>query len=369
MKQPPIDDPLLLGYLLDSLDDHDKQRVDQALENDAGLRDRLADLELRFASLIQASHCDAIEPAGDLASRTIVCIREGLNGQAAVASQRRLQKCRRFAMFDRLLYPIGANDLGTESRTGRTGLFRNLLELSAFSISMLVLGTIGLSWVLQTQERARQRECSFQLASLGLAIQDYAFHQREQVAPELAPSGPLSFAGVYAVRLNDQRLLSSENTLWCPASFEVRDWLSTASQNSLPSASDLMLANQRKLNAWQRWIGGSYAYNLGVIRDDEYMPTRFLSRSHFAIMGDAPKIIEGKIRWSAHGLYIANILYEDGSVRLQRTDKLGSHIDHPYFNRDGLLQAGCDENDAAMGPSFYKPLSSNTLINLPQSVR
>ncbi len=85
------------------------------------------------------------------------------------------------------------------------------------AVSILIFGTVILSNTYIAREQARQQSCAYNLTGWGTAIRDYAFHQPNQVAPEIAAQGRLSFAGIYAPRLKDRGLLTSENSLWCPS--------------------------------------------------------------------------------------------------------------------------------------------------------
>ncbi len=127
-----------------------------------------------------------------------------------------------------------------------------------------------------------------------------------------------------------------------------------------------MNAQLAELEMWKRWIGGSYAYNLGVMSDGEYRMPRYLSRPEFAIMGDSPVIENNKLVWRSHGLNRCNILYEDGRVVLRVCGPDVEAINHPYMNDKGELKAGCNDNDSSLGPSFFSPLDDQNfyLINL-----
>ncbi len=359
MSESPIDDPMLLGYLLGILDADETKQVELAVERDSAVASQLEYLRQRFASVLKAGDADVPEPSGDLARRTVTAIGSGRSNSTAVAATR----CK---MFSRLFSgpPIDVDSL--ESSTGRSGVFRNLLELSVFAMSVLVFGCVTLSWALQTQERARRQRCAFQLANLGIAIQDYAFHRQDQIAPEVDLDGPLAFAGVYAPRLNNQQLLNRDDCLWCPNSSETITFLHDSPVDSLPSLAQLMAANDEQLKAWQRWIGGSYAYNLGVFSDGRYQTPRFLSRANFAIMGDSPTIENGQIKWNSHGINLCNVLFEDGHVKLVYCGPRRELIGHPFLNDEGNLKAGLNDQDSAMGPSFYRPLEGVRLLPTSQ---
>jgi hypothetical protein len=232
------------------------------------------------------------------------------------------------------------------------------------SVCLLVFGFILISNTNFAREQSRRQYCAFQLSNLGVAIREYAFHGKNQVAPEIESSGPLGFAGVYAARLHDRGLLCEEMSLWCPSG-QCEDFSVGAGKTvaSLPTVEQLMRAGPDSLRVWKGWIGGSYAYNLGVISNGRFCMPRYLSRSTFAILGDAPVLISGKFSWSNHGWNQCNILYEDGRVALKVCGPNVEETDHPYLNRNGELNAGVDDNDSALGPSYMGPLDDVNIIH------
>ncbi len=344
-----IDESLLLGYLLNSLDSDEQLQIEQAIAADPTVQARLEQLRHDFQGLLESAVNDIPEPPGNLASSTIQAISDGRR-------RRELQKpayWSRFCNRTKLVKGLSAEDVDPR---GGVGLMRSAIELSVLGVCILVFGTVILSNTHLAREQARQQSCAYNLTNFGYNIEDYAFHGPNQVAPEIEPFGPLAFAGIYSVRLNDRQLLTEVNSLWCPSSYGSNPQLQMNSIRSLPSLKDLMNAQLDELAQWRRWIGGSYAYNLGVMSHGQYRMPRYLSRPEFALMGDSPVIEHGEIKWNSHGRNRCNILYEDGRVVLQLCGPDVEMVNHPYLNEKGELKAGCNKDDSALGPSFFGPL-------------
>lgn len=333
---------------MNSLDGDDLATIENAIAEDPTVKDRLDKLRVDFQGLLEANQDDLPEPPGDLADSTMRAISDGAKRLELGAPTRWAQFCRRF----------GGVFTPANAPAGQAGMFTNVLELSVLAVCVLVFGFILISNTFIAREQARRQSCGYQMSKLGFAFQDYAYHSRDQVGPEIELAGPLSFAGVYAVRLHDSNLLCIDDSLWCPGSEQSDSLIPITSIRALPSVEQLMRAKAQELQIWKRWIGGSYAYNLGVMYNGRYFMPRYLSRSHFAILGDAPVLVKGTLSWNNHGANVSNILYEDGRVDSRVCGSKVESIDHPYLNERGELHAGVDDEDAALGPSQMGPFDS-----------
>jgi hypothetical protein len=133
----------------------------------------------------------------------------------------------------------------------------------------------------------------------------------------------------------------------------------------LVTSEDLYSATVDRLRRIQRFVGGDYAYNLGVVDENGFRPARYESRSSFAVMSDAPmtgmpggKIQADRIGHSGLGI---NVLYEDGRVQFLPLHSLQSMPDHPLLNHRGRVEAGVNIDDATLAPSSRPPF-----VDVPQ---
>ena len=190
--------------------------------------------------------------------------------------------------------------------------------------------------------------------------------------PAVSESGPEAFSGVYAVRLSDAGLLEDPAVRWCPSLDQPDPREATLTNlGQIVSVDALHRASVDRLQQIQRYAGGHYAYNLGVVEEDRLASPKFEARSSFAVMSDAPLIgnagisqvtsVEQLGDWLGHGGIGINVLFEDGCVRFLTLDSLNSMPDHPLVNHRGEVEAGVNIDDASLAPSWRPPF-----IDVPQ---
>lgn len=171
--------------------------------------------------------------------------------------------------------------------------------------------------------------------------------------PSIELMGPMAFSGVYAIRLNDHGMLEQPEQLWCPSIAQV-----LKHRNFLLSSDRLRQCDARTAESCRRLAGGSYAFNLGIVENGNYVTPQWNGQTHFAILADAPMLRPDGYRWYAHGGRGINILFDDGHVSFVRFTGEFDAIDNPYYNRDGKRAAGLDRDDSALGPSPLPPFPS-----------
>ncbi len=203
-------------------------------------------------------------------------------------------------------------------------------------------------------------QCASHLRSLGEMIREYAMHRSDSRIPAVDPSGPLSFAGVYALRLRDVDLLESQKVVWCPTQQLVdSSKFQQMIEQRVPTTHELEQLPTSAAQVWQQIAGGTYSYNLGAMVDSQLEPPSLLTvednrASEIAILADKP-MPNLDNSYAVHKGIGTNILYQDGRVQLVRFDNHYDLSDHPYFNRRGEHRAGLDRNDSSLGVSHQSP--------------
>ncbi len=333
MVHPPksISDETLLGYLLSALSQDEQNEIDRLALTDESLRMRIGDLRMLLAP-IEASN-EPFEPRSDLVGDTM----------ALVAQQ--------------------SEELRTGERTS-IGLRQQPFEacaatkmawvdsLAVLTASILVL-CVMLPSVWYARESARKISCSDNLMEVGKALSNFASLNLDRRLPRIDPQGPLSFAGVYSIRLKDAGLLPVSKWLWCPA-IDVDAW-----DPGVPTLRDYISGTPSQQRSWRYTSGGTYSFNLGNMVDGAYSTPRINGVAYFAVMGDTlVPVDESDWRESSHGLNQANVLYGDGRVQFVRLagSELGGMVDNPYLNRDNIQAAGIGTDDCCLGPGFQNPL-------------
>jgi hypothetical protein len=342
----------LLGYLLGAIDPDESSRVKQALlAESAGesaadsasssgtpprrLADQLALLQSALAPLAADRHAESA-PSG-LADRTLTFVRS----QAALTS----------AVHAAVEAPppppppAFSNEVSPAlSAPTRSVLDRVILAATALAATVLLAPLL-----LDSIEASRTRRVEQKFGVLSGAMHGYADSHREYPTPPA--SGPLSRAGLYAPTLvAEHRLTADDGTLLVPGSS-----LSQSGTFRIPSVEELEEAvGTARLEMLVRQMGGDFGYTLSH-RDasGELQPIRDTRRGHHPIMADAP---------ADHGLHaihhpsgLHHILFEDGRVQRVFDPVFAEDQDHLYRNHNGVLAAGVDPDDSAIGSSHHQP--------------
>jgi len=360
---PLPSDETLLGYILGGLSDEENADIEALLLGNPSLQQRLRDLRslleplaeefLAEERLVEESPDKAISPPDSPSDNpwggqpeTLDLPPAGLIEQTLWAIEQQSKSpspTRAFALSQQFH--------SAESQSTRVAWLDSLVALAA---GIVVLSFL-LPGILRWRESARQHECAENLRHLGSALISFAQFQPTHRLPAIEPQGPLSFAGVYAIRLQDKELLDTKRWLQCPGE-PSSPWLA-----NIPTSQQYLQAPESKRYVWRMLAGGDYSYHMGSIVEDKYQAPSIESSARVAWIGD---------RWPAelhtepndedfelHGNRGLNVLYNDGSVqwlKLPKLQKLAS-IDHPYLNHHLKVAPGIGEADACLGPSHLLP--------------
>jgi hypothetical protein len=331
-----------------ALDAAEHQRVSQALQDDAHLRKRLQTLIALPDSL--GSEPPTYQPSGDLVNRVMAQVETSYPK----------------AEDDGLSASANFNPSQTTSwdsfRMSTAAWFRSKSDgpdwLNAIFLggcAMLAASLIGPAMV-GWRESARMHQCASGLAELGLQLREYAFHNRERSLPSLDRAGPLSFAGVYAIRLHDAQYLENPRKLWCPGESKSRALTAAMATERLPTSEQFVALPPDRQHFWKHAAGGSYAYNIGMVIESEYASPKLDDQVNLAVLGDSPREVGGEWHFGVHRDG-CNVLFAEGNVEWMQLEGESMLIDHPYFNRDDQVELGLDEEDCVLAPSFVTPFS------------
>ena len=241
------------------------------------------------------------------------------------------------------------------------------------SLVALAVGIVFLSFLLpgllHWREVARQQECRDNLRHIGDALRAFAQFQPAHRLPGIEPNSPLSFAGVYAIRLRDLELLETERWLQCPSE-PAPNWMA-----NVPTSLDYLLAGREQQQVWRFLAGGDYAYHMGTIIGGKYATPDSQSSRRIAWIGDRLPVPTGSAEsldsdFEMHGRRAVNILFSDGSVQWLRLPKLSElvSLDNPYLNNDREQAPGLSESDACLGPSHLLPAAKVSAIRIIDKV-
>lgn len=348
----------LLGYLLGALEPDEMERVAQLLRDDPAAREELAKIERSLEPL--EDHYEPVEPPpSDLVARTLANLPPlpppDLAEVPATETRHDFDDAPGGDSLSADLIPM------QESVEASKGSSMTWIDWAGGAVAAAVLLGLLLPSLAQGRFEARNALCQDNLRRIGATITQFVIRSPQHRLPAVAASGPEAFAGVYAVRLHDTGLLNDPTVRLCPSIDPPSDE-TMAALEKLISIEDLHSASVDQLRQIQKFVGGHYAYTLGVIDNNELRSPRFESRSSFAVMSDAPLIgvSDSEIRADrmGHSGRGINVLYEDGRVQFISLSQLDSMPDHPLFNHQGKVEAGVNIDDASLAPSWRPPFAN-----------
>jgi len=321
----------LVGYLLSAVEDHERARIDEAIEaDDSRLKGQLESVRLALRPL--ACDEEPIAPPAGLAERTIRFVQVEQAGSAP------------------RLTPEPSS--GPEIVPLRQVWLDRMLIAAAALAACVLLAPL----LLDAIEDSRSLRVERKLGRLSAALHGYGDDHRGLPAPP--PDGPLSRAGLYGPTLvAEHRLVADDGTVLIPGSP-----LAEAGHFRIPTLEELEAAvGTERLEELVRRMGGDFGYTLGHRGSDGRLaPIRDRRRAHHPLMADAPE--DHGLHSSNHPDGLHHVLFEDGSVKRIFDPKLPNHdpaddilYDHLYHNHDGVLAAGVDDEDSAIGGSHHRP--------------
>jgi len=327
----------LLGYLLDALEDNERRQVERQLEDDPSLLDELQRLRLSLEPL--AETFEDFEPPRDLAKRSCERVADRRDREPVELARRGGQSTMPGA--------FGSSAFGAGPKL-------SVADVVVTAGIVLASVLIFFPAIASSRYASRLTHCQDNLRQLGLALVNYSDKLGGGFFPEVSSDGNRAFAGVYAPTLLDTGYLECSNTLICPAS-------SLADQQKkyrVPTLAEIDSATPREIFVMHQLAGGSYGYTLGVIAQGTHVAPRNKSRASFALMADAPNPSNQDNFSANHAGKGQNVLYEDGHFKFVPISmNNAAWLDNPFRNRHGMVEAGVDEDDAVVAPSFSPPFN------------
>ncbi len=355
---PDYSDETLLGYLLGGLSDSEASQVESALAASESLRMRLADLRSLLEPMaaldplapdslppdslppdsMAAEHAHRTEPSADLINQTMALIAIRQSALDADSS--------------RALSDPSPVEWSEASIATRLAWLDSLVALAA--------GIIFLSFLLPTvwqwRESSRRVVCADNLRNLGRAFSTFANFSFGRSIPPIDTAGPMTFAGVYALRLHDRQLLDSIQWIQCPSN-RVFPLL-----QRIPTTEEFLADTPEQQQFWRYMAGGDYAFHLGSLVNGKYQTASLDAPARIAVIGDMWPANGGAVHASnrpimLHGDRAVNVLYNDGSTHLLHLldkDRMAG-IDNPFLNSEMKQAVGIGLKDACLAPSYWLP--------------
>ncbi|MFO0011200.1 MAG: hypothetical protein ACK553_00495 [Planctomycetota bacterium] len=338
-EHPEFSDETLVGYLMGGLSEEEAASIDAALAGSEVLRQRLRDLRGLFEPLGESQ--ETFEPRAQLVDETLAWIAQQSDT---------VEPVREFSDEARL-------DWSEVPVSTRIAWMDSIVAVAA--------GIIFLSFLLPTvwqwREAARQFACAENLRNVGFGLLSYVNLSSSRQIPPIDVSGPMTFAGMYAIHLRDRELLESAGWVQCPSNRPV------STLSFIPTSQQFLSATPEQQRILSYLVGGNYAYNLGFLIDGKYQTPRLDAPVRFAVLGDMWPSTYGVVEQAEqppilHGDRAANMLFNDGSIRRIRlpcSSRAGAFsndsIDNPFLNSELEQGVGIGIDDACLGPSYWRP--------------
>ncbi len=332
-----ISDEDLIQYLRGEVPTQQRNEIERRLAFDDELCHRLSALRGLLDQV--ESMYGVFEPPADLVEATLSRIDSEAVEPAKSASNA----------------PVTASCLSaSKPRANRTSIW----DSTALTISLTVLCCLILPAIVRARYESRKAQCADNLRSTGFALIDFALTDPHQRFPRVNVTGPLGFAGVYAIHLKTFGVPITPEQLRCASLIGTGQSPSLVELESIPTIWEFSRMAWNDVHL-QGAIGGDYAYNLGVREGEAVVAPRYAGRSRFAILGDSPIFVGDAEQLIAHDGFGSNILFEDGHVAFLDAQVVlpgRQVIDHPYRNMAGVHAVGLFSHDASLAPSQFSPL-------------
>ncbi len=303
---------LLLGYLLDALDDEERLAVEKQLAADSSMRAELELLRRSLSPLASDYDDDDEEPPVDLTGKTCDYVAQASRSAPVELAP----SCE---------HPMRLRDLAVAA--------------SVLGAALLVLFPA----VSYSRFNAEVAGCRENLRKVGFALTRFS-DDHGGLFPEGAPHGPLSVAGDYAPQLIRRGLLDEVRSLRCPGADALRD-----EPFQIPTMEEVLAANIQERQRLLQRLGGDYGYRLGYVVKDRYIPVRNLRRESAVIMADSPdRRLDGSPS-NHHGAQGQNYLFESCRVQFLKPCRVGG--DDWFLNDEEQVAPGKHANDIVIAPS------------------
>ena len=324
----------LLGYLLGALDAAERREMEVELDRNPALRMEMARYQELLSRIGMDEEPEEFEPPSGLADR--VCDFVAANGDQAAVAEAALSS------------PVHLSPVGPAQGEFTRGY--SFIDMVVACSVLLVFGALLFPSINNMRLQAQRATCQYRLVQTGAALWEYAQLQPNHRYPWIPEEGKFAVAGNVPFTLRNAGFLPDRQNLICPSVIEPECRL----KSEFPSVNEVEESNGAELRNCQQRMGGTYAYNMGYIRDGHLLAAMLAARENFALIADAP----GDLTRPVHDGIGVNVLFEDGHSRFLRLVPGGKFLmkDNPFRNRNGYRAAGLDPNDSSLGPSEARPL-------------
>lgn len=325
----------LLGYLLDALEDDERQQVQQELAHDPQLRQQLETLRAALQPLEPTR--DFSEPPAGLAQRTCRYV-------AAHADEAENGRDSRPAPAARL------HPMQTDTRLNGGSSPFSWLDLAAAAGILLAASLLIFPAILNSRAQSRTVQCASNLQSIYQGLANYS-DTFDGFLPSAPPSDRLGVGGGFATVLHSAGYLGEPRQLLCPGSA-----MAELPVFVIPAPAQIeAMPEGEELDTVLTSLGGSYSMSLGYEEDNRFQGLRNMGRSDFALVSDVPDPASPAFHSHNHAGG-QNVLFEGGNVRYVTVPVSYVGRDHFYLNAAGQVGPGLNPYDSVIPPAGRVPI-------------
>ena len=339
MKQPSQEE--LLGYMLGALDAQEHEQIQEFIDQDSNLEEKLLAIKASLAPLELVD--DPTGPPPGLARR---CCQ-------FVAS-----RVRHTAHCD-LTSPIVSTNSLNRNTFGKSvalqcddypepirGSRWSIMDLVFACTAAMLVGALLLPALSMARFNSRVTACQSNMRSLFYSLVTYASNHGGRFV-EIPHDGPLARAGCFGPILKDNGLIDDDKVFSCPGTAAVSKTV------HIPSCDEIVSADcEIQRRNYQNIMSGDYGYSLGYLDDGKYVSPRNAGLSNIVLVADAPSCNTPNRVSRNHGGRGQNCLMGCGGIQYNRTGVIGS--DAIFVNDLNIVAPGVHANDVVIAPSHIQ---------------
>jgi len=358
VKSPSQED--LLGYLLGALDAREQEQVQQLIDQQPRLEEKLLAIKAALAPLEQLDEPQGPPPG--LARRCCQFV-------AMTSREMARAEASEFAAAEQAEQTLASNSprltplqLKTrpsttpfaDEHTARLGSGWSLMDLVFACTAAMLVGAILLPALSAARFNSRVTACQNNLRSVYNSLAQYA-ENHEGHFPEIPESGPLSTAGYVGPLLKSEGLLENEQVFACAG------LAGDGPIARIPTTNEILAAKSaQELQSYRQRMLGNYGYSIGYLENGKHSFPKNLGQSNFVLLADAPHSGTPARTSLNHGGWGQNCAMADGSIQFNRTGFIGN--DAIYVNDRNVVAPGVSPADAVVAPSHIEPFATSTCL-------
>ena len=327
MKDPSQED--LLGYVLGALDADQHHEIQQKIDQDPQLDERLLEIKSQLVPLEMLNEeADGMRPG--LARRTCELV---ANGTVQPKST--------------IVEPAFSDSISERSYS-RTSSWM-LKDFLVAAACVAIFASLLMPVLSYTKQQANIVDCGNNLRSIGMALASFS-ETNDGRFVEIPSEGPFSFSGIVAPMLKEAQVIEDDNWFTCKGVNRDKPFM-------IPSTDQIRRCSTGDQSDYFRRISsGDYGYSFGHMEGDQYVSPRNLGRSYVIIAADKPSTRSVDGPSENHGGKGQNCLFEDIHVRFVKGNSNGEDL--IYVNAYNVVGPGVCPRDSVIGASHLSPLGA-----------